>query len=277
MIQCKRSTMAKRKTTLIFIDNNQKIRNPVFIPSYLIEHLRIIFLGFFVLVGVGIFTGFSSRNIYLYEQYKEVEVHSLKNRMESEMLSKKYDSIVKLITDVNTLLIDKGIVRDTGDMIDDELIVNMQIDKDLSNLSSQLSNFKFNLSAIPIGIPVAGSVSSSFGYRKNPFNGSDVESHQGLDFIAAHGAIVRNTGSGKVVFSGYNGGYGNLVIVDHGQDYVTYYGHLSVISVQKGQVIESNIEIGRVGSTGRSTGPHLHYEIRYNGKILNPIKFLTVN
>jgi murein DD-endopeptidase MepM/ murein hydrolase activator NlpD len=80
-----------------------------------------------------------------------------------------------------------------------------------------------------------------------------------------------------VIFSGRNGGYGNLVIVDHGQKYATYYGHLSEISVQKGQVIESNTVIGRVGSTGRSTGPHLHYEIRYDGEILNPIKFLTIN
>jgi murein DD-endopeptidase MepM/ murein hydrolase activator NlpD len=98
-----------------------------------------------------------------------------------------------------------------------------------------------------------------------------------LDFSAPHGTIVKNTAGGKVIFSGRNGGYGNLVIVDHGQKYVTYYGHLSVISVQEGQVIESNTVIGRVGSTGRSTGPHLHYEIRYDGEILNPIKFLTIN
>jgi murein DD-endopeptidase MepM/ murein hydrolase activator NlpD len=269
--------MAKKQTTLIFIDNDQKIRNPVFIPTYLIENMRIIVLGFFVLVGTGIFTSFSSRKSYLYEQYKEVEVLSLKNKLDSAMLSEKYDSIVTLITDVNRLLIDKGIVRDTEETIDMDLTVNMPTEKDLTNLSEQLSDFKFNISAIPIGFPVDGSVSSSFGDRTNPLTGLGAESHRGLDFSAPHGTIVKNTASGKVIFSGRNGGYGNLVIVDHGQKYATYYGHLSEISVQKGQVIESNTVIGRVGSTGRSTGPHLHYEIRYNGEILNPIKFLTIN
>jgi murein DD-endopeptidase MepM/ murein hydrolase activator NlpD len=269
--------MTKKKTTLIFIDNDKKIRNPIFIPTYLIEHLRIVFFGFLVLIGVGIFTGFSSRNIYLYEQHKEVEVLNLKNRLESALLSKKYNSIVELITDVNCLLIDKGIIIGTEDMIDIELIANINIDKNLTNLSNQLSNFKFNISAIPIGFPVDGSISSGFGYRKTPLTGLGTERHRGLDFKAPHGTIVKNTARGKVIFSGRKGGYGNLVIVDHGQKYVTYYGHLSKLSVQKGQVIESNTVIGRVGSTGRSTGPHLHYEIRYNGEILNPIKFITIN
>ena len=98
--------------------------------------------------------------------------------------------------------------------------------------------------------------------------------HTGLDFRAAKGDPVRVTANGKVVSAGWAGGYGRMVEVDHGNGLSTRYGHLSEIGVKVGQVVKIGDVIGEVGSTGRSTGPHLHYETRIDGVAVDPQKFL---
>ena len=98
--------------------------------------------------------------------------------------------------------------------------------------------------------------------------------HSGIDFRAPTGTSVRATGGGIVKEAGRKGGYGNVVEIVHRNGYTTRYAHLSRISVKPGQRVERGQKIGRVGSTGRSTGPHLHYEIRKAGKAINPARFL---
>lgn len=134
-----------------------------------------------------------------------------------------------------------------------------------------------NVAFTPMGYPRISSIRSIFGYRNDPFDGERAEYHPGLDFAGQKGDIVKATADGKVEHAGWNNGYGNCIIIKHKNNFQTLYGHLSHIDVKEGQTINTGQVIGRVGSTGHSTGPHLHYEVRVNGKPVNPAKFLTLN
>jgi murein DD-endopeptidase MepM/ murein hydrolase activator NlpD len=131
------------------------------------------------------------------------------------------------------------------------------------------------LSAVPVRKPIAGEIdlSSGFGVRSDPFLGRPAM-HTGLDFRSSTGDPVRATANGKVESAGWSGGYGRMVEIDHGNGFSTRYGHLSEIEVKVGQQVKIGQTIGRVGSTGRSTGPHLHYETRIDGDAVDPQKFL---
>lgn len=139
---------------------------------------------------------------------------------------------------------------------------------------NQLKTVKTKLSRYPVTNPAPGRrISSRFGVRKDPLLGTPAF-HSGMDFRAPHGAPVRATASGKVVTAGWTGGYGRMVEIDHGNGLKTRYAHMSKILVKKGQRIDVRKIIGKIGSSGRSTGPHLHYEIRRHGKTINPARFL---
>lgn len=122
--------------------------------------------------------------------------------------------------------------------------------------------------------PVAGAMRGGFGVRRNPFGGSSSEFHKGQDIHATYGAPVIATADGVVVLAGWLRGYGQVVYVDHGNGISTRYGHLSRIDATVGQVIKRGDQLGLVGSTGRSTGPHLHYEVRVDGQATNPTPYL---
>ncbi len=125
--------------------------------------------------------------------------------------------------------------------------------------------------------PVVGKLESGFGGRRNPFGGSSYEFHSGQDIDAALGDPVVAGASGTVTFVGWQNGYGQLIVIDHGGGLTTRYGHLSHIDVAQGQWVERSQFIGRVGSTGRSTGPHLHYEVRINDEPVNPLQYLLTS
>jgi murein DD-endopeptidase MepM/ murein hydrolase activator NlpD len=122
--------------------------------------------------------------------------------------------------------------------------------------------------------PVVGKLESGVGGRRNPFSGRGWEYHEGQDIDAAYGTPVLAAASGKVIIAQYQRGYGNVVYVDHGNGLSTRYGHLSEINVNVGQSVERGAMVGKVGSTGRSTGPHLHYEVRINNQPMNPREYL---
>jgi len=139
----------------------------------------------------------------------------------------------------------------------------------------QMQRLNATLALVPYRKPVIGEVefTSGFGVRSDPFLGRPAM-HTGLDFRAATGDPVRVTANGKVASSGWAGGYGRMVEIDHGNGLSTRYGHLSEINVKVGDVVKIGQVIGAVGSTGRSTGPHLHYETRIDGDAVDPQKFL---
>jgi len=130
--------------------------------------------------------------------------------------------------------------------------------------------------SLPHGSPAPGQrISSRFGSRRDPFTGKRAV-HGGLDFKARTGSKVIATASGKVTKAGRLGGYGKLVEIDHGGGITTRYAHLSRIKVRVGQWVKRGARIGNVGSTGRSTGPHLHYEVRRRGRVLDPIHYVRL-
>lgn len=133
------------------------------------------------------------------------------------------------------------------------------------------------LSSIPSSMPAASyTLSSSFGYRRDPINGSGAM-HNGLDFKAAHGTPILAAADGVITKAGWMGGYGKTIEITHGNGLMTRYAHMSRLEANLGQKVERGAQIGRMGSTGRSTGTHLHFEVRNNGRAINPHKFLKAN
>lgn len=128
--------------------------------------------------------------------------------------------------------------------------------------------------SVPSIWPVAGTLESGYGGRRNPFGGSSYEYHEGQDIEAEMGTPVVAAASGTVTIACAQNGYGNVVYIDHGNGLTTRYGHLSQIDAIVGQRITRGDVLGRVGSTGRSTGPHLHYEVRINNVPVNPRSYL---
>ena len=145
---------------------------------------------------------------------------------------------------------------------------------------SALARFKDARLAIaeaPVHMPVAGPerISSGFGNRTDPFTGRQAF-HPGIDFPWPTGTTVMAAGAGKVIFVGQINGYGNCIDIDHGGGIVTRYGHLSAVHASQGEMVETGTPIARVGSTGRSTGPHLHFEVRRNDQPVDPTFYLAV-
>ncbi len=131
------------------------------------------------------------------------------------------------------------------------------------------------LQSIPLARPLAGdqAVTSNFGARSDPFLHT-VAMHTGMDFKSPYGSSVYSASAGRVIGAGHQGGYGNMVEIDHGYGITTRYAHLSSISVDVGDSVAKGETVGLVGSTGRSTGPHLHYETRIDGEATDPMRFL---
>jgi murein DD-endopeptidase MepM/ murein hydrolase activator NlpD len=121
--------------------------------------------------------------------------------------------------------------------------------------------------------PIQGSLTSSYGWRTHPITGQE-SFHEGLDIAAGNGTPIGAAAGGKVKFAGWYAGYGRLVIIDHGDGLETRYGHMSSISVSAGEVVSAGDTIGHVGQSGDATGPHVHFEIRKNGRTLDPRDYL---
>src|SRR5215213_4177438 len=127
-----------------------------------------------------------------------------------------------------------------------------------------------NPSFLPTMWAHLGKINNEFGFRRNPFGGRNYEFHAGMDIDGERGDSVMAPANGTIIKAGWQGGYGNMIEIDHGNGLTTRYGHLSKIEIQVGDAISRGQLIGLVGSTGRSTGPHLHYELRLNDKSINP-------
>jgi murein DD-endopeptidase MepM/ murein hydrolase activator NlpD len=162
-------------------------------------------------------------------------------------------------------------------------IISKAYDEIKEESQNRLSNYsqitwyianKYNLSkSIPKGWPVLGNITSPFGYRIHPLSLS-YEFHSGVDISQEPGTPIKSTADGVVRYAGWQAGYGMAVLIDHGGGYSTLYGHMSEILVKEGEKINREQIIGRVGSTGTSTGPHLHYEVWEFGKAVNPTKYI---
>lgn len=158
---------------------------------------------------------------------------------------------------------------------------------DIAALENKMSHLEQDMRAYEVVLrergftpsiwPVDGKLESGFGVRRNPFGGNSSEFHTGQDIVVPWGTSVIAGAKGKVTFVGWQNGYGQLVIIDHGGGLTTRYAHLSEFDVELGQEVGRGEYIGRVGSTGRSTGPHLHYEIRINDEPVDPLQYLMAS
>lgn len=168
----------------------------------------------------------------------------------------------------------EGMNAPSADLVMQEIQVRTQSFNDLvSGMETEIDRIERIPSIWPLANG-AGRVSSQYGYRRDPFN-KRLRHHDGLDLAAPHGTVVRATAKGVVTESGYENYFGHTVRIRHGNNIETVYAHLASRSVQEGEVIKRGQPIGRVGSTGRSTGAHLHYELHENGKTVDPEKYLN--
>lgn len=271
------------KTTIIFVSKYQNSNKPIQVPSTFVQHWKKYALA---LVSSFIFL----LGIVFYLFYTKASVLSSKDQLVKELLQHKkqssypdtlaikqyYQSIDKKLAVINRYLKARGvksIPKNEGGERGSDLLSAQEISEFYDNYLNKMVRY---VAFTPMGYPHFGVITSGYGHRENPFTGENVESHKGLDIRGRYGEIVKSTASGNVIFAGRRGGYGKCIVIDHSNGFETYYGHLSSILVREDQKVNAGDEIGKIGSTGRSTGPHLHYEIHKNGKIINPRSFLTL-
>ncbi|WP_214227096.1 M23 family metallopeptidase [Pedobacter sp. B4-66] len=280
--------MARKKdrTTIIFVNNNQNSNKPIQVPSsYIVHWKKYVFalLGTFVfLLGMIVYLSY---NMTLVESSKELlskqlqetkKVSKTSTALDTSALKKHYESIDKKLLTINKFLKARGIKtipKNEGGEGNSDLLSVDEIGKFYEAYLNKMIDY---VAFTPIGYPHFGAITSGYGHRENPFSGQNIETHKGLDFKGKQGEIVKSTASGKVTYAGRRGGYGNCIVINHGNGFETYYGHLSRILISQGEQVKAGENIGKIGSTGRSTGPHLHYEIHKNGKVINPRSFLTL-
>jgi murein DD-endopeptidase MepM/ murein hydrolase activator NlpD len=148
------------------------------------------------------------------------------------------------------------------------------ISRDSVTLLNAAKEIRGREERIPSIWPVRGRLTSGVGYRAAPFGGSGSEFHSGIDISVPVGTPIRATARGTISFSGFQGAYGNLVKINHGNGYETRYAHNSRLLVSVGDTVSKGDVIAHSGNTGRSTGPHLHYEVRFRGEVRNPLNYI---
>jgi murein DD-endopeptidase MepM/ murein hydrolase activator NlpD len=275
----------KEKTTILFVNKDSKALKPLQVSSNLLsnwkKYLAGIFLIFFALIGTIIYLTSSSMQQTVLRNRLTEKIHSFHSifaQLDTNALRTKFSNIDKELSTINGYLRARGIQPASkgpkGGEADNSII---SADEISDFYEGYLNRIIYNISYTPLGYPYHGDITSTFGHRENPFGGENVETHKGVDIRAPFGSPVKAMAKGEVEFAGRRGGFGNCVMIKHGNGFETLYGHLSKIGVAVGQKIDIGQQIGNVGSTGRSTGPHLHYEVHKNGQQINPQSFLTLN
>lgn len=197
------------------------------------------------------------------DKYRELAEKFIEDRVDGEKINRGESNSKSILSDLDHL---KGIL----DNLNNSTATGNPSKSDLSETEKKLTGY---LESVPTRWPAQGEISSNFGGRTDPFLFIK-RYHTGLDIVADYGNNIRASASGTVTFAGYKGAYGYTVIIDHGHGLSTFYGHSSVLLVKEGQSVKKGDVIARIGSTGRSTGPHLHFEVRFNGEPVDPLKYL---
>lgn len=250
------------------------------------------FLLILALSGLSFGTGFYMKSLAFEKQLANMQFAELQSlRMSNEWLKNR----VAVLQEEQAVLLDTAVADlDQKSRIIESILNSVGVDIKVQ-LSSENSGGPFTSSAenisdelilrtdqyldtlqnIPLGAPVPGVLTSRFGWRNDPINGKKAY-HRGLDIRGRKGSDVKATANGKVKIENYDKGNGRYILVDHGNGFVTKYAHLKKSFVETGDSVTRDQIIGLVGSTGRSTGPHVHYEIHYEDKIVNPTRFVRI-
>ncbi|WP_457554215.1 peptidoglycan DD-metalloendopeptidase family protein [Desulfobacula sp.] len=166
-----------------------------------------------------------------------------------------------------------ALIREMHQQINQTTFVAKKQALDFESLIKQLEEKRNLLACTPSIRPVKGWITSKFGYRSSPFTGQK-EFHPGIDISNKSGTKIFATANGKISYAGRKMYFGNFVVIDHGHGRVTRYGHLKKLLVKRGQKVKRGDVIALMGNTGKSTGPHVHYEVRINGTPVNPLNFI---
>lgn len=205
-------------------------------------------------------------------------VNSKLETYDSMRIQQKLNHIGSNLSMIDDYLQDRGVLNMQnagGEQLPMGLLPNTNSGK-IEHFEKQSEVFYNTIKEMPIGSPYDGIRSSDYGYRRNPFGGLSGEFHAGVDLKGAVGDPIYSTGNGTVERCDVYGGYGNAVVLNHVNGYQSLYGHLTRVNVVQGQQVKAGDVIGFLGSTGRSTGPHLHYEIRKDGQDIDPEPFLKL-
>ena len=270
----------KKKTSVLLVDNSGKENKLLQIPTNILLNWK----KYFLILNTIIFILLGIIGVFIYQKtsdyYKErlAKANKIKSLIDIKKAKESFESIDQSIYRINKFLDERGLddfrLKNSGGAQEDFEIT------DINEISlyyeNKIHKIEETLNITPLGLPVSGEISSEFGYRQNRFGEYTTEHHFGIDFRGRTGDPVRATAHGKVEFAGVKGGYGNCIIINHGNDLKTLFGHLSRINVRIGQPIKIGDYIGDIGSTGRSSGPHLHYEIIQNNKKVNPKYYLKL-
>ncbi|MCT4206046.1 M23 family metallopeptidase [Elizabethkingia anophelis] len=233
-----------------------------------------------------------------------VQIKDKKDSLDYTEVKNNLTQLDRVVKSLSNFLTSNNIEAPQIESLDAENLSNgIYLSQQANRYTQALVDYQTKLQQIPLGIPTNGEISSNFGVRKNPIPPKRIvmagvnlpktdsagtatvkptqdpevmQFHKGLDIAVPFGSDVRSAAQGTVIFAGQKGGYGNCVIVSHGNGLATLYGHLSSILVSPNQQIKVGEVIAKSGNTGRSTGPHLHYEVHKNNTPVNPRLFLGI-
>jgi murein DD-endopeptidase MepM/ murein hydrolase activator NlpD len=274
--------MENKKSTILIIGYEEKGARSFNINNHFIKYYKryvAALLSFLILFFAGLAALISHLdNVKSENKVLTADLTKIRNEVElidSLKLEEKLVNIDQNLSQINNYLLSRGFISNTN--AGGETDPNIRPGFALIGFFEEKSELFLNtLENIPLGYPYRGEMSSGYGYRSNPFGGYSGELHSGVDFKGNIGDPVYVTADGIVEKSEWYSGYGNAVVIYHTQGYQTLYGHLTRVNVEPGETVKAGNVIGFLGSTGRSTGPHVHYEIRKNGIDIDPAPFLRI-
>lgn len=275
--------MDKKTATVLVVSNHNKETISFNIPYKHIKNIKlysgIICSLIFAMIAT-IFAFFinintlSNTNNELNLQLSDIKKQN--ELLDSMKVRNKINIIEERLNNIDKYLNERGVKEDLSYMGGEYKESGHNI-FEIFDLFDEHSQYVYeNINKIPAGYPYIGEIKSEYGYRKNPFGGSGIEFHSGIDLKGSVGAPVLATADGTVKTAEWQGGFGKCVTLLHKFGYETIYGHLSEFNVTSGENVKTGDTIGYIGSTGRSSGPHLHYEIKHNGVDINPNIFLNL-
>lgn len=276
--------MDTKKVTILIVGNDDEQIKSFEINRYLIKNYKkyLIYIGSAFTFAVILFFA-----VFAYSVKVSVDKHSLNGELsqvnsklhtyDSLELSQKLNKIDNNLSMIDSYLQERGMLKfENMGGVPSSRKPESFINK-IAFLEEQSLVFYNTLRDTPLGYPYDGIRSSDYGYRRNPFGGFSGEFHPGVDVKGPVGDPIHATADGIVNRCDWYNGYGNAVVIDHNSGYQTLFGHLTKVNVVQGQFVKAGDVIGFLGSTGRSTGPHVHYEVRQNGDDISPEPFLKLH
>lgn len=271
--------MFKQKTSVLFVNTDGKDNTVLQVPTKVLLNWK----KYFIILNSVIVLLIAILGIFVYQktsdhyQEKLVRANKIRSMIDIKKVKSSFQSIDESMKRINIYLNQRGLnemnLKNIGGAEEDFEVTD--INEITEYYEHNLKQLESKVKVIPMGLPHNGNITSTFGYRHNPFTGYSTEKHSGIDFKGEIGESIYSTGEGEVEFAGVRGGYGNCVIVKHNDRLKTLYAHMNSISVVQGQKIKVRQQVGTLGNTGRSTGPHLHYEVILDEVKVNPQQFLN--